>query len=52
VELLARKLHRRCPLVELDDLISAGTIGLIGAGVPKKPPGGILRKYRARSEAT
>lgn len=31
VELLARKLHRRCPQVELDDLISAGTIGLIGA---------------------
>ena len=24
VELLARKLHRRCPQVELDDLISAG----------------------------
>ena len=31
VELLARKLHRRCPQVELDDLISAGTVGLIGA---------------------
>ena len=31
VELLARKLHRRCPQVELDDLISAGTIGLISA---------------------
>jgi RNA polymerase sigma factor for flagellar operon FliA len=31
VELLARKLHRRCPQVELDDLISAGTIGLICA---------------------
>jgi RNA polymerase sigma factor for flagellar operon FliA len=31
VELLARRLHRRCPHVELDDLISAGTIGLIQA---------------------
>ena len=31
VELLARRLHRRCPQDELDDLISAGTIGLIQA---------------------
>ncbi len=31
VELLARRLHRRCPQVELDDLISAGTVGLIKA---------------------
>lgn len=31
VDLLARRLHRRCPQVELDDLISAGTIGLIQA---------------------
>ncbi len=31
VELLARRLHRRCPQVELDDLIQAGTIGLIQA---------------------
>lgn len=31
VELLARRLHRRCPQVELDDLISAGTLGLIQA---------------------
>lgn len=31
VELLARRLHRRCPQVELEDLISAGTIGLIRA---------------------
>ena len=31
VELLARRLHRRCPQVELDDLISAGTVGLIQA---------------------
>ena len=31
VELLARRLHRRCQQVELDDLISAGTIGLIQA---------------------
>jgi RNA polymerase sigma factor for flagellar operon FliA len=31
VELLARRLHRRCPQVELDDLISAGTVGLIHA---------------------
>ena len=31
VDLLARRLHRRCPQVELDDLISAATIGLIQA---------------------
>ncbi len=31
VELLARHLHRRCPQVELEDLIQAGTIGLIQA---------------------
>ena len=31
VELLARRLHRRCPQAELDDLISAGTVGLIQA---------------------
>lgn len=31
VGLLARRLHRRCPRLELDDLISAGTIGLIQA---------------------
>jgi DNA-directed RNA polymerase specialized sigma subunit len=28
VELLARRLHRRCPQVEIDDLISVGTVGL------------------------
>ena len=26
VELLARRLHRRCPQVELDDLIQAATL--------------------------
>ncbi len=32
VNLLARRVHRRCPQgVELDDLISAGTIGLVKA---------------------
>ena len=31
VEYLARRLHRRCPQVELDDLISVGVIGLIQA---------------------
>ncbi len=31
VRLLARRLHRRCPQVELDDLVSVGTIGLIKA---------------------
>ncbi len=31
VELLARRLHQRCPQVELEDLVSAGTIGLIRA---------------------
>ena len=31
VEYLARRLHRRCPQVELDDLISAVVIGLIQA---------------------
>jgi RNA polymerase sigma factor for flagellar operon FliA len=29
VRVLARRLHRRCPQVELDDLISTGTIGFI-----------------------
>jgi RNA polymerase sigma factor for flagellar operon FliA len=29
VELLARRQHRKWPRIELDDLISAGTIGLI-----------------------
>jgi hypothetical protein len=27
VKLLGQRLHRRCPHVELDDLMSAGTIG-------------------------
>ena len=31
VKLLARHLHRRCPQIELDDLISVDTIGLIQA---------------------
>lgn len=31
VKLLARRLHRRCPQVEFDDLMSVGTIGLIQA---------------------
>ena len=31
VKLLAHRLHRRCPQVEFDDLISVGTIGLIQA---------------------
>ena len=31
VQLLARRLHSRCPQVELDDLMSAGMIGLIQA---------------------
>lgn len=31
VKLLAQRLHRRCPQVELEDLISAGTVGLIRA---------------------
>lgn len=31
VELLARRQHRKRPQIELDDLISAGTIGLIQA---------------------
>jgi RNA polymerase sigma factor FliA len=31
VKLLAQRLHRCCPHVELEDLISAGTIGLIQA---------------------
>jgi RNA polymerase sigma factor FliA len=31
VELLARRQHRKWPQIELDDLISAGTIGLIQA---------------------
>ena len=31
VEMLARRFCRRCPQVELDDLISVGTVGLIQA---------------------
>lgn len=31
VEMLARRQHRKWPQIELDDLISAGTIGLIQA---------------------
>lgn len=31
VELLARRVQQRCPALELDDLISAGVIGLINA---------------------
>lgn len=31
VEPLARRLHQRCPQAELNDLISAGTLGLIDA---------------------
>ena len=31
VKLLAQRLHRRCPQVEFDDLMSVGTIGLIRA---------------------
>jgi RNA polymerase sigma factor FliA len=31
VKLLAQRLHRRCPQVEFDDLMSVGTIGLIQA---------------------
>ncbi len=31
VELLARRLHRRCPRVELEDFISEGTLGFIKA---------------------
>ncbi len=31
VELLARRVQQRCPALELDDLISAGVIGLIHA---------------------
>lgn len=31
VELLARRLKRRCPQAELDDLISVGNLGLIDA---------------------
>jgi len=34
VKFVERRLHRRCPQVELDDLISVGTIGLIQAVDP------------------
>ncbi len=44
VELLARRLHRRCPQVELDDLIQAGTIGLIRAVDRFDPTHGCLLK--------
>jgi RNA polymerase sigma factor for flagellar operon FliA len=42
VKLLAHRVHRRCPQVELDDLISAGTIGLIQA-VDRFDPGRNLK---------
>ncbi len=41
VELLAPRLHRRCPQAELDDLISARMIGLIQA-VDRFDPSGKL----------
>ena len=44
VELLAKRLQRRCPQVELDDLIQAGTIGLIRAVDRFDPARGCLLK--------
>jgi RNA polymerase sigma factor for flagellar operon FliA len=44
VELLAIRLHRRCPQVELDDLVSAGTIGLIHAVDRFNPDRGLKLK--------
>jgi RNA polymerase sigma factor for flagellar operon FliA len=44
VELLAKRLQRRCPQVELDDLIQAGTIGLISAVDRFDPERGCLLK--------
>lgn len=44
VELLAKRLHRRCPQVELADLIQVGTVGLIGAVDRFDPTRGCLLK--------
>ena len=47
VELLARRLHRRGPQVELDDLISVGTVGLIQAVDRFDPSRNLKRKTLA-----
>lgn len=47
VHYLARRLHLRCPQVELDDLIQAGTIGLIQAVDRFDPSRGVLLKTLA-----
>lgn len=47
VEYLARRLHARCTQVELDDLIQAGTIGLIQAVDRYDPSRGTLLKTLA-----
>jgi RNA polymerase sigma factor FliA len=47
VALLARRQHRRCPQVELEDLISAGTIGLIQAVDRFDPTRGLKLKTLA-----
>lgn len=48
VHLLAKRLHQRCPRqVEFDDLISAGTLGLIQAVDRFQPERGFLLKTLA-----
>lgn len=47
VDLLARRLHRRCPQVELDDLVQAGSIGLIQAANRFEPTRGLKLKTLA-----
>jgi len=48
VNLIATRMHRRCPLqVEIDDLISVGTLGLIQAVDRFRPERGCLLKTLA-----
>jgi hypothetical protein len=56
VKLIAYRLHRRCPQVEFDDLMSVGTIGFIQAVdcaricAQKSAHQGNLRKRSCRNE--
>lgn len=47
VKFLARRMHQRCPQVELDDLVSVATIGLIQAVDRFDPSRGLKLKTLA-----
>jgi RNA polymerase sigma factor for flagellar operon FliA len=47
VKILARRLHQRCPQVEFDDLVQAGSIGLIQAANRFEPTRGLKLKTLA-----